>query len=81
MGDGRRVRHWPRDTGRGEDRIFDQLSRGSSAAEGSIPGMGLGLSIVQEIVRAHAGRVTVQSELGQGSVFTLWLPAARETGE
>ncbi|MEW6233648.1 MAG: HAMP domain-containing sensor histidine kinase, partial [Chloroflexota bacterium] len=37
-------------------------------------GTGLGLSIVQGIAQAHGGWVTVQSELGKGSTFTVWLP-------
>ena len=39
-------------------------------------GTGLGLYIVQEIIAAHAGRVTVESLVGQGTTFTLTLPVA-----
>jgi PAS domain S-box-containing protein len=58
------------------DHIFERFYRGSLDAAGQIPGSGLGLNIAQAIVRAHGGRVTVASQVGEGSVFRLWLPAA-----
>ncbi|MGC9395496.1 MAG: ATP-binding protein [Anaerolineae bacterium] len=70
-----------RDTGPGispdeKPKLFNRFFRGALAESGHVPGTGLGLSIVDEIVRAHGGHISVESELGQGSAFTLWLPAA-----
>jgi two-component system sensor histidine kinase VicK len=42
---------------------------------GNIPDTSLGLSIAQAIVKAHGGRITVESLIGWGSVFTVFLPA------
>lgn len=54
--------------------IWDRLYRGDKSR--STRGLGLGLSLVRAIVQAHSGTVEVESTPGQGSVFTLRLPAA-----
>lgn len=56
-----------------QDRIFDRFYRGDSSRTQS--GSGLGLSLARALARAHAGDLTVSSTEGQGSVFTLRLPA------
>ena len=43
---------------------------------GNIPGTGLGMSIVKEIMELHGGQVEIQSQLGAGTSVTLWLTAA-----
>jgi signal transduction histidine kinase len=53
-------------------RIFERFERAISANEAS--GLGLGLYISREIVHAHGGGITVESELGAGSTFTVTLP-------
>jgi signal transduction histidine kinase len=52
-------------------RIFEPWQR---SAASSVPGMGLGLHLVRTIVELHGGRVTVESQPGQGSTFTIRLP-------
>ena len=53
-------------------RIWDRLFRGDRSR--TERGLGLGLSLVRAIVQAHGGAVTVESEPGRGSVFTVSLP-------
>ncbi len=55
--------------------IFDPFYRAASVVAAQIHGTGLGLTVVQGIARAHGGRVTVTSAPGQGSAFTIHLPA------
>jgi signal transduction histidine kinase len=54
--------------------IFSRFFRGGEPQRKQIPGTGLGLAIVKEIVELHGGHVTVESEVGAGSTFTVWLP-------
>ena len=61
-----------------QERVFDRFFRGCLAESGHVPGTGLGLSFAHDILQAHGGRLTVESELGRGSTFTLWLPGASD---
>ena len=74
------VRIRVRDTGEGipaEDlpAVFDRFWKGDrSRSHAAGAGSGLGLAIVQQLVHAHGGRVAVESEMGEGTTFTLELP-------
>ncbi len=57
------------------DRIFERFYRADQARSRSTGGTGLGLAIVKHIATNHGGRVDVTSTLGDGSTFTLRLPA------
>jgi signal transduction histidine kinase/DNA-binding response OmpR family regulator len=68
-----------RDTGVGiapedQERIFREFEQ--AATSPSAPGVGLGLALARSIVEVHGGRLTVVSELGQGSTFTFTLPVS-----
>jgi signal transduction histidine kinase len=54
-------------------KIFQPFYQGSYG-RGVKQGMGLGLSIAQDLANAHGGRITVSSGLERGSTFTVWLP-------
>ncbi len=62
---------------REQQRIFEKFYRAQAGSANTAPsGVGLGLAIVSHIMENHRGRVTVQSEVGKGSVFTLEFPKA-----
>ncbi|MBS2940029.1 HAMP domain-containing histidine kinase [Nocardioides sp. J2M5] len=55
-------------------RVFSPFFRSSSPSARQRPGTGLGLAVVEEVVRLHGGTVELASVLGEGSTFTVWLP-------
>jgi signal transduction histidine kinase len=72
------VQFWVYDTGEGIDeadqqRIFERFARAGNRSRSS-EGAGLGLAIVKAIVEAHDGQVYLQSQVGNGSKFTVALP-------
>ncbi len=63
------------------EKVFEKFYRGSSAAGGRIRGSGIGLSITKHVAEMHGGEVTVDSEPGRGSRFTLRIPIVKAPAE
>jgi len=61
-----------------QSRIFEKFYRVVDPALPDVEGTGLGLAMVHHIVRAHRGRITVQSDVGKGAAFHIFLPIAGE---
>jgi signal transduction histidine kinase len=55
------------------DRVCERFYRADTS--GKIPGTGLGMSIVKEIIELHGGEVQISSLAGTGTTVTLWLPS------
>ncbi|MGQ3050169.1 MAG: hybrid sensor histidine kinase/response regulator [Roseateles sp.] len=77
---GPHIHLWVKDTGMGMDtstlaRVFEPFFTTKAAGQGT----GLGLSVVHGIVASHHGSITVDSELGVGSIFHVHLPATSST--
>ena len=58
-------------------RIFEPFRR-VGLSNGNVPGVGLGLFVVRKIVEAHGGRIEVESAVGRGSTFRIFLPAEND---
>jgi signal transduction histidine kinase/FixJ family two-component response regulator len=59
-------------------KLFERFQRIEGAQGRSFEGSGIGLALVQELVRLHGGTVSVESQLGQGTAFTVILPVGRD---
>jgi two-component system sensor histidine kinase VicK len=56
------------------EKIFERFYRARDPRVGKITGTGLGLTIAREVVRLHGGDITVDSQINQGSTFTMTIP-------
>jgi signal transduction histidine kinase/class 3 adenylate cyclase len=63
------------------ERIFNRFTQVEGSVTRRYEGTGIGLALVKEIVTAHQGKITVESELGRGSTFTISLPRGAATAE
>lgn len=59
------------------EKIFERFYRAVDPSTNPIPGLGIGLYLVAEIIKHHGGTITVDSALGQGSTFHVALPLTR----
>jgi signal transduction histidine kinase len=61
-------------------RVFDRFERGANVA-GRFSGSGIGLAAARQIVEQHGGTITVESEVGKGTTFTMHFPSLRRVEE
>jgi len=64
-----------------QKEIFRKFVRGTAARAANVNGTGIGLALVEHIVRAHGGDIRLESQPGRGSMFALLLPAAEGSHE
>ena len=57
-----------------QERVFEKFYRAQNIPDANLPGIGLGLSYVKLMVEAHGGTITLQSQQGKGTTFTIEIP-------
>jgi signal transduction histidine kinase len=62
------------------EAVFQRFYRASTAEKASIPGTGLGLPLVREVIRSHGGDAVIESVVGEGTTFVIDLPILVRTG-
>jgi signal transduction histidine kinase len=63
---------------RDQARIFEPFERADDRLSHATEGSGIGLSLVRFVAKAHGGRAGVQSEIGRGATFYVWIPGGNE---
>ncbi|WZL72270.1 HAMP domain-containing sensor histidine kinase [Clostridiaceae bacterium 35-E11] len=58
--------------------IFERFYRGEASRSRETGGAGIGLTITKTLIEAHGGKITVESEIGKGSIFTIKIPKSME---
>jgi signal transduction histidine kinase len=61
-----------------QERIFDRFTRADDRRIAHVTGSGLGLALARQIARLHGGDITLESEIDQGSTFTISIPGTTE---
>jgi signal transduction histidine kinase len=61
-----------------QKKVFEKFYRARSVHDSNIKGSGLGLTVVDHIVKAHGGEILIESEVGKGTKVAIKIPAKRE---
>ena len=63
------------------EKIFDEFEQANTTFSKKYGGVGLGLALTKKLIELHGGNITVESNLGEGSTFSFFIPASSPAGE